>query len=117
MEKAALVIEANLEERARVFDALVKVWEKTRLPKGLSMPGKPFFHQQDRARHFAFRRADMTYLIYDEQRLGLEDYSEESARVYALVSTVVPGERVKPRAGRLSRWPRLYPEAEEARRS
>lgn len=74
MEKAAAVVQVNLEERAQVFDALVKVWEQTRLPKGLSLPGKPFFHQQDRARHFAFRRADMTYLIYDEQRLGLEDY-------------------------------------------
>jgi len=77
MEKATRVIEANLEERTRVFDALVKVWEQTRLPKGLSLPGKPFFHQQDRARHFAFRRADMTYLIYDERRLGLEDHLKE----------------------------------------
>ncbi len=95
----------------------MKVWEKTRLPKGLSMPGKPFFHQQDRARHFAFRRADMTYLIYDEQRLGLEDYLKNLHEYMALVSTVVPGERVKPRAGRLPRWPRLYPEPRRPRRS
>ena len=50
------------------------VWEKTRLPKGLSTPDKPFFHQQDRARHFAYRSADMAYLIQDEKRLDLEGY-------------------------------------------
>jgi hypothetical protein len=77
MEKAVQVIEANLQERSEVFDALVKVWEKTRLPKGFSTPGKPFFHQQDRARHFAFRRADMSYLIYDEQRIGLDAYLKD----------------------------------------
>jgi len=73
-EKAAGIIEVNLKERGEVFNELVAVWEKTRLPKGLSTPEKKFFHQQDRARHYAFRRADMSYLIYDEQRLGLEDY-------------------------------------------
>ncbi|MFN7993411.1 MAG: beta-N-acetylhexosaminidase [Bryobacteraceae bacterium] len=77
LETAARIIDENIADRARVFGALVQVWEKTRLPKGLSLPGKPFFHQQDRARHFAFRRADMTYLIYDEHRLGLEDYREK----------------------------------------
>jgi hypothetical protein len=73
-EKAVGIIEVNLKERGEVFNELVAVWEKTRLPKGLSTPEKKFFHQQDRARHYAFRRADMSYLIYDEQRLGLEDY-------------------------------------------
>ena len=76
-EKAARIIETNLKERDDVFNELVQVWEKTRLPKGLSTPEKKFFHQQDRARHFAFRKPDMTYLIYDEQRLGLEDYLKE----------------------------------------
>ncbi len=36
-----------------------------------------FFHRQDRARHFAFRRADLSYLICDEEVLGLEDYREK----------------------------------------
>jgi len=52
----------------------VAVWEKTRLPKGVSTPEKKYFHQQDRARHYAFRTADMSYLICDEKLLGLEDY-------------------------------------------
>jgi len=83
MQKACELIEANLQDRARVFEALVTAWNKTRLPKGLSLSGKPFFHQQDRARHFAFRRADMTYLIYDEQRLGLEDYLKQLRKYMA----------------------------------
>jgi hypothetical protein len=74
MERAAGIIEENLRDREKVFNSLVATWEKTRLPKGLSTPEKKFFHQQDRARHFAFRRPDMTYLIYDEQKLDLEGY-------------------------------------------
>jgi hypothetical protein len=71
---AAAIIETNLSEREKVYQNLVNIWEKTRLPKGYSTPGKEFFHEQDRARHFAFRRADMSYLIYDEELLGLESY-------------------------------------------
>ncbi|MFO7670139.1 MAG: family 20 glycosylhydrolase, partial [Bacteroidales bacterium] len=73
---AVAIIETNLSEREKVYRNLVTIWEKTRLPKGYSTPGKEFFHEQDRARHFAFRRADMSYLIYDEELLGLEDYLE-----------------------------------------
>ncbi|OGG01719.1 MAG: hypothetical protein A3F83_00405 [Candidatus Glassbacteria bacterium RIFCSPLOWO2_12_FULL_58_11] len=73
-EDAVKIIQGNLKEREAVFNNLVVVWEKTRLPKGFSTPEKKFFHEQDRARHFAFRRADMTYLIYDEQLLELEGY-------------------------------------------
>lgn len=73
-EKAARSIENNLQDREKVYRELVMVWEKTRLPKGLSTPDKPFFHQQDRARHFAYRSADMAYLIQDEKRLDLEGY-------------------------------------------
>ncbi|MBW7995543.1 MAG: family 20 glycosylhydrolase [Candidatus Glassbacteria bacterium] len=74
LRRAAGIIEDNLDERKRVYDNLVAVWEKTRLPKGMSTPAKKFFHSQDRARHYAFRTADMSYLICDEQLLGLEDY-------------------------------------------
>ena len=74
MEQAAGIVEKNLAERDKVFTELVAVWEKARLPKGMSTADKKFFHRQDRARHYANRRADMTYLICDEQLLGLEDY-------------------------------------------
>jgi hypothetical protein len=76
LEHAVMIIESNLSERDRVYKELVSIWEKTRLPKGMSTDEKEFFHRQDRARHFAFRRADMSYLIYDEELLGLAEYLE-----------------------------------------
>jgi hypothetical protein len=77
LEQAVHIIEAILRGREMVYRELVATWEKTRLPKGMSTDEKEFFHQQDRARHFAFRRADMSYLIYDEELLGLEEYLEK----------------------------------------
>jgi hexosaminidase len=74
MEKAVDIIDNNLTEREMMYNKLVATWGKTRLPKGLSTPEKQFFHRQDRARHFAFRRPDMSYLIMDEELLSLEDY-------------------------------------------
>jgi hexosaminidase len=77
MEKGVAIIESNLLERHKVYHELIAIWEKTRLPKGMSTADKEFFHRQDRARHFAFRRADMSYLICDEELLGLEEYKEK----------------------------------------
>ena len=77
LQNAVKIIEKNLAERQEVFQDLVNTWEKTRLPKGMSTDDKEFFHRMDRARHFAFRKADMSYLIYDEELLGLEEYLED----------------------------------------
>lgn len=75
LEQAHTLVDNSLERRKNIFNELVTTWEKTRLPKGLSTAEKKYFFQQDRARHFANRVPDMTYLIYDEQQLGLEEYS------------------------------------------
>jgi len=75
--KAQQIIENILKRRGSVFDDLVKTYEETRLPKGFSTSDKAFFWQQDRARHFAFRQPDMSFLIYDEQLLDLEGYLEK----------------------------------------
>lgn len=74
--EAQNIVNTILTRRAYVFNDLVTVYEQTRLPKGLSTETKAFFWQQDRARHFAFRRPDMSFLIYDEQLLDLEGYLE-----------------------------------------
>jgi len=74
LDDARRIVEENLADRSRMFENLVSVWEQTRFPKGMSLPEKTFFWQQDRARHFAFRRPDMSYLIWDEQLLDLEGY-------------------------------------------
>ena len=75
--KAQQIVESSLKRRADVYTDLVSVYEETRLPKGFSTKDKPFFWQQDRARHFAFRQPDMTFLIYDEQLLDMEGYLEK----------------------------------------
>jgi len=77
LQKAQKIVEDNLQSRSVVLNNLVQVWEKTRLPKGLETAEKKYFYQQDRARHFANRKPDMSFLIYDEQQLDLEGYLEK----------------------------------------
>lgn len=77
LKKAQEIVEGNLKRREVVFNNIVNTWEKTRLPKGISTQEKKYFYQQDRTRHFANRRPDMTYLIYDEQKLDLEGWLEK----------------------------------------
>ncbi len=74
LEKAEKIIQGHLTRRERVFNELVTVWERTRLPKGMSTQEKKFFFEQDRTVHFANRALDMTYLIIDEQKLDLEGF-------------------------------------------
>lgn len=77
LDNAQSIVDQQLERRKDTYDYLVRVWEKTRFPKGMETEEKKFFFQQDRARHFANRTPDLTYHIYDEQLLGLEEYLEK----------------------------------------
>lgn len=72
--QAQHIVENILQRREIVFNDLVSTYEKTRLPKGYSTNEKAYFWQQDRARHFANRQPDMSFLIYDEQMLDMEGY-------------------------------------------
>jgi hypothetical protein len=74
LEKAEQIIEGQLARRKKTFNNLVSVWERTRLPKGMSTKEKKYFFEQDRAVHFANRAPDMSYLIIDEQNLDLEGF-------------------------------------------
>ncbi len=76
LQKAEQIIEKSLKRRDSVYNKIVATWEKTRFPKGMSTSEKQFFYKPDRARHFANRTKDMTYLIYDEQLLDMEGYLE-----------------------------------------
>lgn len=71
------IVEKILQQRETVFNDLVSIYEKTRLPKGYSTEEKSYFWQQDRARHFANRQPDMSFLIYDEQMLDIEGYLQK----------------------------------------
>ena len=72
--KARQIVENILERRKMVYDELVSTYEKSRLTKGYSTNTKSYFWQADRARHFANRKPDMSYFIYDEQLLDMEGY-------------------------------------------
>lgn len=74
LKEAEKIVADNIQRREKIFTELVTTWDKTRLPKGMSTPEKKYFFEQDRTRHFANRVADMSFLIVDEQKLGLEDY-------------------------------------------
>jgi len=68
------MIEEHLADREKVYAELVTLWERTRLPKGMSTKEKKFFFSFMRARHLANRNADMRYLVMDEDKLDLEGY-------------------------------------------
>jgi len=74
MEHGAKVIEESLSERAALFAKIKATWEKTQFPKGMSTPEKKYLHARDRQHNFANRRPDLSFMIYDEEKLGIEDY-------------------------------------------
>lgn len=74
LQLAEDIVKNQLTRRKQVFDDVLEVWGKTMLPKGMATDTKKYFFEQDRTRHFANRTPDMTYLIVDEEQLGLEDY-------------------------------------------
>lgn len=67
----------NLAERNLVFGRIKTTWEKHQFPKGMSLPGKEYLHARDRQRNFANRRPDLSFMIYDEELLGLEEYIQD----------------------------------------
>ena len=77
LQHAANIIEKNLAEREEVFSLITTTWEKSQLPKGMSTPEKKYVHGRDQQRNFANRRPDLSFMIYDEQLLGLEKYLEQ----------------------------------------
>lgn len=68
------LLEGLIADRERVYAELVACWERTRLPKGMSTDGRPYFWRPERARHFANRTPDMRYLMRDEDLLDLDGY-------------------------------------------
>lgn len=77
LQEAEDIVRESLQRRQTMFADLCSTWEKTRLPKGMSTPEKKYFFEQERTRHFANRVPGMNYLIYDEEKLGMEQYLED----------------------------------------
>ncbi|MEA1997263.1 MAG: hypothetical protein U9N45_06465, partial [Gemmatimonadota bacterium] len=76
LKRAARIVEENLAEREEVFTMIKATWEKYQLPRGMSTPEKKYVHGRDQQRNFANRRPDLSFMICDEQMLGLEEYLE-----------------------------------------
>ncbi len=83
LKKAAAIVEAIIADRKAVMRNLVKVWERTRLPRGMSKGNKKFLHARDRARHFCNRVSDMSYLVHDEERLDMEGWLRAMRKLIA----------------------------------
>jgi len=77
LQHATDIIEKNLAEREDVFTRIKTTWEKSQLPRGMSTPEKKYVHGRDQQRNFANRRPDLSFMIYDEQLLGLEKYLKQ----------------------------------------
>jgi hypothetical protein len=66
----------------QAYQRLVRVFEKSRYPKGRSASGKPYVHVLDDTKdHWADRTADLSFLIVPERSIGLGQWRKELAAV------------------------------------
>ncbi len=71
-------------ERAgeQAYESLVRVFEKSRYPKGQSASGKRFLHVLDDTKdHWADRTADLSFLMVGERSIGLGQWQKELSAV------------------------------------
>ena len=67
-----------VRERRDTYERLKNIYEKSRYPKGLSLPGKDFVHIMDDVKdHWADRRPDLTFMIAPEESIDLEGWMEK----------------------------------------
>ena len=77
LNNAVRIIEDNIAERNKVFNDIKNTWEKSQLRKGMSTSDKKYVHGRDEQRNFANRRPDLSFMICDEEALGLEEYLKD----------------------------------------
>ncbi|MCC7339995.1 MAG: beta-N-acetylhexosaminidase [Bryobacterales bacterium] len=71
-------------EAAAVQRYLTEVWEKDRYPKGRSVNGRTFLHVLDDTKdHWADRTADLGYMFYPEQSIGLAQWRKSLSGITA----------------------------------
>ncbi len=70
-------VQASLAERNAMWDALRRVWEKSRYPKGQSVGGRNFVHVLDDLKdHRADRRVGLEYMLEPLENIGLKEWNE-----------------------------------------
>jgi hypothetical protein len=74
---------ARLEQdAAAVHRHLARTFEKSRLPKGLSLPGRPFIHILDDTKdHWADRTPDLGYMFAPERSLQFPEWRTQLAKI------------------------------------
>lgn len=95
LKSAEKIAADQINRKNTLYERVVTLWEKTRLPKGLSTADKKYFFRQDRTRHFANRTADMRYIFVDEDDLGLEEYVQKLAQFRKSYEAAYVGETEK----------------------
>ncbi len=100
LRSAADAVKDIIKDRENTFRALQAVWEKSRLPKGMSVGDKKFIHVLDDTKyHTANRTPDLSYLIEPERELDLEGWVDRLEAVtdeFARLSKT-HDERMRPR--------------------
>lgn len=74
LNRTVSLIDGNLAGRDSVYAEIKTTWEKSQFPKGMSTTDKKYVHARDQQRNFANRRPDLSFMICDEQAIGLEEY-------------------------------------------
>ncbi len=76
-----------VDDLSDTYARLKAVWEVSRFEKGRSVDGRHFVHVMDDVKdHTADRRADLSYLIAAEQRIGLPAWRRKLADLIAVYS-------------------------------
>lgn len=84
LRKAAELARATAAERECVFAELTRVWERARLPKGMSADGRTFVHVQDNTKnHEGDWTADLGYLVKASRELELDAWAVQVEAVAA----------------------------------
>jgi hypothetical protein len=72
----------TIRDRRETFQRFKTVWEKSRYPKGRSVNGRDFYHVLDDVKdHIADRRPDLSFYIAPEERINMESWKENLAKI------------------------------------
>ena len=80
LKRTHATVAGNLAKRERMWESLVRVWEKSRYRKGRSVGGRHFVHILDDLKdHRADRRPGLDYLLEPFELIGLEAWNRKLA--------------------------------------
>ena len=79
-----------IDDLGETYARVKAVWEVSRVEKGRSVGGRHFVHIMDDVKdHGADRRADLTYLVVNEQRMDLPGWRKQLGEIIRAYSQAV----------------------------